>query len=145
MQNPNPLFLKDNIKLDEIYQEKLSEKYMSVFQGISSSEGTSLKKLNNIEVLLFPVVWHQSLHQQTLFFITFQNLIQDYLEKHFRHKFPFFNEFTQPHEHPKSAKSDESFLSMFPWLAPVNALLHHKHHALPLSLLFWWKIGSYFQ
>ena len=56
MQNPNPLFLKDNIKLDEIYQEKLSEKYMSVFQGISSSEGTSLKKVNNIEVLLFPVV-----------------------------------------------------------------------------------------
>ena len=37
------LFLKDNIELDEIYQAKLNEKYMSVLQGVSSFEGASLK------------------------------------------------------------------------------------------------------
>ena len=35
------MFIKENIKLDEIYQAKLNEKYMSVLQGITSFERTS--------------------------------------------------------------------------------------------------------
>ena len=38
---PTTLFLKDTMKLDEIYQAKLNEKYMPVLQGISSFEGAS--------------------------------------------------------------------------------------------------------
>ena len=38
---PITLFIKDNIKLDEICEAKLNEKYMSVLQGISSFERTS--------------------------------------------------------------------------------------------------------
>ena len=55
-KNPISLFLTDDIELDGIYQAKLNEKYMPVLQDISSFEGTSYKKLQDIAVLLFLVV-----------------------------------------------------------------------------------------
>ena len=60
-----PLFLTDNIKLDGIYQAKLNEKCMSVLQGISSFEGTSYKKSQDIAnqffyLLLFDINFYIS-------------------------------------------------------------------------------------
>ena len=67
--------------------------------------------------LLLIVVLHYLLHQQISFFTTFQNLIQNCLKKDFCHEFAFFSGFTQiwpAPSRPKSAKRDESFLSMLP-------------------------------
>ena len=47
-KKPTPLFLTDNIRLDGIYQAKLNKKYMPVLQGISSFEGTSYEKSQDI-------------------------------------------------------------------------------------------------
>ena len=55
------------------------------------------------------------LHKQISVFTTFQNFIQNSLEKDFCCKFPFSNSLKPPSpELPKSAKHDENFLSMLP-------------------------------
>ena len=64
---------------------------MPVLQCISRR----IKSYNiQVPVILFLVVGHQFLHQQIFFLTAFQNLIQNYLRKNFRKKFPLFNGFT---------------------------------------------------
>ena len=80
------------------YQVKLNEKYTPVLQCHSSFEATSYKKLQDITISSFISCCFTSgfryLHQQISFFTTFQDLIQNYLKKDFRHEFSFFKGFT---------------------------------------------------
>ena len=46
-------------------------------------------------VLFSPFVLYQLSHQQILLFTSFQNFIQNYLEKDFRHRFSSFNRLPQ--------------------------------------------------
>ena len=80
-----------------------------------------------------------------IIFYNFSEIDWKLSKKRVHHKFPFLNGFNQSPWYPKSAMPDEIFLSMFPCLPLVNALLHHEHHAFQPRLLFWWKLGSYFQ
>ena len=47
----------------------------------------------------FLVILHQLLDQQISLFTTFQNVIQPYLKKDFRHEFFLFNGLTQAPSH----------------------------------------------
>ena len=62
-------------------------------------EGTSRERIQdtaNLPVPLFLVVLHRiGIHISRYHFTTFSNLIQHLLKKDFRHKFSFFNGFTQ--------------------------------------------------
>ena len=81
---PIPLFLTDNIKSIWMeYQAKINEKYRPVLQCISSFEGTSYKKLQDIAITSFISCCFTSVFTSAdINFTTFQNLIQNYLQKY---------------------------------------------------------------
>ena len=99
--------------------------FYRVFQVLKILRIKSCSKIW-LPVLLFLVVWHQFLHQEILFFTTFQSLIQNYLKKNFVTNFPFLMDSPKPRspQCPKSAMHDESFLLMLPCLVAlvVNAV-----------------------
>ena len=78
-------------------QPRLNEKYKPVLYCISSFlKVLQWKVIRYIQlpVLLF-LVLHQFLYQQISFFYNFLELHSTLSEKDFRHKFSFFNRFTQ--------------------------------------------------
>ena len=95
---PTPLFLTNNIKLDEI-TTKFNEKYKPVLHFILSFEDTSYKNYKiQLPFILFLVVLISCYISKYCFFANFQNFKQHYLKKYFRQNIFLVNEFTlTPH------------------------------------------------
>ena len=70
---------------------------MPVLQGISSFEGTSYKKLQDIATSSFIFCCLKSIFTSAdIIFTTFQNLIQNYLNKNFVANFPYLMDSPNP-------------------------------------------------
>ena len=77
---------------------------------VSNFEGTSYEFVRCNHSFYFLLL----LHKQILFFTSFQSFIQHYLKKEFRHKFSFFNRFTQTlHPHPLKSQNLQNATKVF--------------------------------
>ena len=95
-------------------QPRLNEKYKPVLYCISSFlKVLQWKVIRYIQlpVLLF-LVLHQFLYQQISFFYNFLELHSTLSEKDFRHKFSFFNRFTQT-SYPLNGQNLLSVIKVF--------------------------------
>ena len=95
-------------------QPRLNEKYKPVLYCISSFlKVPQWKVIRYIQlpVLLF-LVLHQFLYQQISFFYNFLELHSTLSEKDFRHKFSFFNRFTQT-SYPLNGQNLLSVIKVF--------------------------------